>query len=151
MAVKLSSVEHLLTNANNRQEYLRHIKREYETHKTLSHPNIVRMIEVFEMEAAICLVLEYCEGYTLAQYLKEEGTLEENEVALITRQLVEVLCYLSSQSPAVIHYDLKPQNIMFHRGGIKVLDFGICKTMDSEHSKMALTSQGVGSFWYLPP
>ena len=32
-----------------------------------------------------------------------------------------------------------------------MLDFGICKTIDSEHSRMALTSQGVGTFWYLPP
>jgi len=40
---------------------------------------------------------------------------------------------------------------MFDKGLIKVLDFGICKIMDTDHSKMALTSQGMGSYWYLPP
>jgi len=55
------------------------------------------------------------------------------------------------QKPSVVHYDLKPQNIMFQYGVPKVLDFGVCKTIDSEHSKMALTSQGVGTHCYLPP
>ena len=70
---------------------------------------------------------------------------------MIIHQLAEVVYYLGSRVPAVIHYDLKPQNIIFSKGLLKVLDFGICKTMDSEHSKMALTSQGVGTYWYLPP
>jgi tousled-like kinase len=55
------------------------------------------------------------------------------------------------QKPSVVHYDLKPQNIMFQYGVPKVLDFGVCKTIDSEHSKMALTSQGIGTHCYLPP
>jgi tousled-like kinase len=40
---------------------------------------------------------------------------------------------------------------MFHRGVIKILDFGLCKLMDSEESRMELTSQGLGTYWYLPP
>lgn len=70
---------------------------------------------------------------------------------MIIKQIASVVQYLSSQVPAIIHYDLKPQNIIFNKGMIKVLDFGICKIFDSEHSKMALTSQGVGTFYYLPP
>jgi tousled-like kinase len=54
-------------------------------------------------------------------------------------------------SNKIVHRDLKPQNIIFSSGQLKVLDFGICKTIDSEHSRMALTSQGVGTYWYLPP
>lgn len=34
---------------------------------------------------------------------------------------------------------------------VKILDFGLCKLMDSEESRMELTSQGVGTYWYLPP
>jgi tousled-like kinase len=40
---------------------------------------------------------------------------------------------------------------MFHRGNIKVLDFGLCKIMDGECSRIELTSQGLGTYWYLPP
>jgi len=41
---------------------------------------------------------------------------------------------------------------MFHNGEIKITDFGLCKVMASkDNSKMDLTSQGVGTYWYLPP
>lgn len=48
---------------------------------------------------------------------------------MIARQLLSVIVYLSSQR--IVHYDLKPQNIMFQNGIPKVLDFGICKIIDS--------------------
>lgn len=40
---------------------------------------------------------------------------------------------------------------MFHKGIVKILDFGLCKEMETEETKMNLTSQGVGTYWYLPP
>jgi len=40
---------------------------------------------------------------------------------------------------------------MFHRGVVKILDFGLCKIMEGEDSIIDLTSQGVGTYWYLPP
>ena len=51
----------------------------------------------------------------------------------------------------MIHYDLKPSNIIFSQGVIKILDFGLCKIMEDENTRMELTSQGVGTYWYLPP
>jgi tousled-like kinase len=49
VAIKLSSVEHLLQGCGNKHEYLKHIKREYEIHKQLDHPNIVKLTEVIEI------------------------------------------------------------------------------------------------------
>lgn len=40
---------------------------------------------------------------------------------------------------------------MFHKGTVKILDFGLCKLMNYEDSHMELTSQGAGTYWYLPP
>lgn len=40
---------------------------------------------------------------------------------------------------------------MFHRGTVKILDFGLCKVIDTDDTRMDLTSQGVGTYWYLPP
>ena len=40
---------------------------------------------------------------------------------------------------------------MFQEGNIKILDFGLSKQIDNEHSRIALTTQGVGTYWYLPP
>lgn len=56
-----------------------------------------------------------------------------------------------AHSEKIIHYDLKPQNIIFHNGGVKISDFGLCKEMSSEETKINLTSFGVGTYWYLPP
>jgi tousled-like kinase len=51
----------------------------------------------------------------------------------------------------VVHFDLKPANIIFHGGLVKIVDFGICKTIDDEETKIDLTSPGIGTYWYLPP
>ena len=59
--------------------------------------------------------------------------------------------YLSNLSQKVIHYDLKPSNIIFKDGVLKIIDFGLCKQMDTEESRIELTSAGVGTYWYLPP
>lgn len=57
--------------------------------------------------------------------------------------------YINELPNKIVHYDLKPQNILFHKGRVKVTDFGLCKTMKDD--VMELTSQGVGTYWYLPP
>jgi tousled-like kinase len=67
------------------------------------------------------------------------------------KQLFSAVDYLSKLKERVIHYDLKPSNIMFHEGVVKILDFGLSKIMRGEESRMELTSQGVGTYWYLPP
>lgn len=40
---------------------------------------------------------------------------------------------------------------MFSNGKIKILDFGLSRQIDNEHSRMALSNQGIGTYWYLPP
>ncbi len=67
-------------------------------------------------------------------------------------QVFETLYYLSNFSAKkIVHYDLKPQNIMFHQGLVKILDFGLTKQIDEEESRAALTSAGLGTHAYLPP
>ncbi len=51
----------------------------------------------------------------------------------------------------MIHYDLKPANILFHHGIIKIVDFGISKVIEGEDSHIDLTSPKAGTFFYLPP
>ena len=60
----------------------------------------------------------------------------------------------SSKKKSIIHYDLKPANILFDKmGDAKITDFGLSKIIDSqsEGTSMELTSQGAGTYWYLPP
>lgn len=61
------------------------------------------------------------------------------------------LKYLNEREERIIHFDLKPQNILFNKGEIKITDFGLCKIIDQDQEKIELTSQGVGTYWYQPP
>lgn len=63
--------------------------------------------------------------------LRQEKCFEEKYAKNIIRQLFDALSYLTSLDPLVIHYDLKPSNIIHHYGIIKILDFGLCKLMDN--------------------
>jgi tousled-like kinase len=104
-----------------------------------------------------CTVLEYCDGNDLDHYLKQHGCLTEKETRLVIGQVVDALRYLSERSPPVIHYDLKPANILLQSGcrkfEIKITDFGLSKQMEATEDcdSIELTSQGAGTYWYLPP
>ncbi|KAL1495063.1 hypothetical protein ABEB36_010540 [Hypothenemus hampei] len=140
--------------------YIKHALREYNIHKALDHPRVVKLYDVFEIDAnSFCTVLEYCDGHDLDFYLKQHKTIPEREARSIIMQVVSALKYLNEIKPPVIHYDLKPGNILLTEGNvcgeIKITDFGLSKVMDEENYNpdhgMDLTSQGAGTYWYLPP
>ncbi|XP_045169410.1 serine/threonine-protein kinase tousled-like 2 [Mercenaria mercenaria] len=148
--------------------YIKHALREYKIHKSLDHPRIVRLYDVFEIDNnSFCTVLEYCEGNDLDFYLKQNKCIPEKEARSIICQTVSALKYLNEIKPPVIHYDLKPGNLLLGHpatnasllstsvsGEIKITDFGLSKIMDDESATpdgMDLTSQGAGTYWYLPP
>lgn len=135
-----------------KSNYIRHALRENQVLKSLNYPNIIRHYDSVEIDSnSFCTVLEYCSGPDLATYLKSQKTLNEREAKLIIRQILSALKFLNENDKKVIHYDLKPPNIMFHKGIIKISDFGLCKVMNEGETKVELTSQGVGTYWYLPP
>jgi tousled-like kinase len=140
--------------------YIKHALREYNIHKQLDHPRIVRLFDVFEIDAnSFCTVLEYCDGHDLDFYLKQHKCIPEREARSIIMQVVHALKYLNEIKPPIIHYDLKPGNILLGNGcgsgEIKITDFGLSKIMDDDNYSpdhgMDLTSQGAGTYWYLPP
>lgn len=91
-----------------------------------------------------------CSGPDLSTYLKIHKTLSEKEAKLIASQILSGLYYLIVDKK-IIHYDMKPQNILFHHGLTKISDFGLSKRFNDHNQKIELTSQGVGTYWYLPP
>jgi len=135
-----------------RESYIRHAIRESEIHKQLLHPRIVRMYHRFCIDAnTFATVLEYCEGVDLDTFLKRNGPLSEKETRGIEIQILSALKHLNKDHK-IIHYDLKPANLMFRKGEIKILDFGLSKQVDRAGADtMELTSQGAGTYWYLPP
>lgn len=74
-------------------------------------------------------MLEYCSGSELSVYLRKHKSLDEKEAKQIIHQLFYALEYLSKLPQKVIHYDLKPSNLIFKEGIVKIIDFGLCKQM----------------------
>lgn len=138
-----------------KQSYIRHAIREYNIHKSLVHPHIVRLWDIFEIDHnTFCTVLEFCSGKDLDAVLKATPVLPEREARCILVQLFSGLVYMNSRSQRIIHYDLKPGNVLFDNLGVaKVTDFGLSKVVEEEVGSqgMELTSQGAGTYWYLPP
>ncbi|XP_019938756.1 serine/threonine-protein kinase tousled-like 2 isoform X1 [Paralichthys olivaceus] len=143
-----------------KENYHKHACREYRIHKELDHPRIVKLYDYFSLDTdSFCTVLEYCEGNDLDFYLKQNKLMTEKEGRSIVMQIVNALKYLNQIRPPIIHYDLKPGNILLVNGTacgeIKITDFGLSKIMDDDSYNsadgMELTSQGAGTYWYLPP
>uniref|UniRef100_A0ACD5X8P7 Uncharacterized protein n=1 Tax=Avena sativa TaxID=4498 RepID=A0ACD5X8P7_AVESA len=138
-----------------KQSYIRHAIREYNIHKTLVHTNIVRLWDIFEIDHnTFCTVLEYCSGKDLDAVLKATPVLPEKEARIIIVQVFQGLVYLNKKAQKIIHYDLKPGNVLFDEVGVtKVTDFGLSKIVEDDVGSqgMELTSQGAGTYWYLPP
>jgi Protein kinase domain len=66
----------------------RHALREYNIHKALDHPRVVKLYDVFEIDAnSFCTVLEYCDGHDLDFYLKQHKIIPEKEARAIIMQV----------------------------------------------------------------
>ncbi|HZH33870.1 MAG TPA: protein kinase [Pyrinomonadaceae bacterium] len=92
----------------------------------VSHPNIAHIYEIGEIENLSYIAMEYVEGKTLREVLREAGRLPEQEAVKITIQIAEAL--ETAHQAGIVHRDIKPENIMLRPDGyVKVLDFGLAK------------------------
>ncbi|KAG9313507.1 hypothetical protein JVU11DRAFT_5833 [Chiua virens] len=102
------------------------IDREIIMMKLMSHPNILRIYDVFEGENELYLVLEYVEGGELFDFLVNRGRLPSLDALAFFKQIVYGLNYAHTFS--IIHRDLKPENILIHSLNpplIKLADWGM--------------------------
>ena len=129
-------------------------EREVEILKTLDHPSIPRYIESFVVETEtdrhFYLAQTLAEGKNLADWVEDGWRCTEAEVETIAKQLLDILSYLQSLEPAVIHRDLKPQNIIRSEdGSIALVDFGAVG--HTYHNTFMRGSTVVGTFGYMAP
>uniref|UniRef100_A0A8C2PLY1 Maternal embryonic leucine zipper kinase n=1 Tax=Capra hircus TaxID=9925 RepID=A0A8C2PLY1_CAPHI len=101
------------------------VKIEIDALKNLRHQHICQLYHVIETANKIFMVLEYCPGGELFDYIISHDRLSEEETRVVFRQIVSAVAYVHSQGYA--HRDLKPENLLFdeyHK--LKLIDFGLC-------------------------
>jgi serine/threonine-protein kinase ULK/ATG1 len=94
----------------------------------------------------IYLVYEYCEGGTLEDFIRSRGHLPEKEALRIFKQLINAFKSLNEYH--ILHRDVKPNNIFFKSGHLKLADFGFCKKLKNFDD---LTQTSLGSPLYMAP
>jgi serine/threonine-protein kinase len=125
-------------------------KREARAAKRLSHPNIVRIHDMFEIGNKKLLSMEYIDGKDLKKILLERRTLPTKEIVSIVRSVCDALAYAHKQG--IVHRDIKPANIMITQDGqVKVTDFGIAKFLLATADSTRSGSQILGTPLYMSP
>lgn len=138
-------------------EFQRRFYLEASTAAKLTHPNTVTIFDYGRDEPRdiYYIAMEYVRGRTLFRVLRDEGTVAEDRVAHIIRQVGRSL--REAHTLGVIHRDMKPANVVLVEGsdeidGVKVLDFGLVKDVTGDDPE-DLTQQGLfmGSPKYMAP
>ncbi len=122
------AIKILLPAVANDRDRLARFSREAQVLASLNHPNIAAIYGVEGAADATALVLELVDGPTLADLIAK-GPIPLDEALPIARQIADAL--EAAHERDVIHRDLKPANVKVRRDGtVKVLDFGLAKTLD---------------------
>ena len=129
--------------------YREKFKKEAATLARLNHPNIVRVIDMFEENNTYYYVMEYADGPSLSQIIKARVKLPTDEAFAMIRQVADAVSYLHQKG--LCHYDIKPANILTNSMGKAILaDFGLAKQYDEQGEETSTTPVGK-SKGYAPP
>ncbi len=141
-------------------DFISRFEREATAVARLRHPNIVLVHDFDTVENLYYMVMEFIEGETLKEELRQRQAQEENtavsapytlpEIAYILTSLSSALDYAHTQG--VIHRDLKPGNIMFTtEGQVIITDFGLVRLLDNAHQDISLPHVVTGTPAYMSP
>lgn len=127
------------------QRYQQMLRKELEIMMQLQHPTIVTAVGLEDVEGlGTCIVMEYVEGVTLSEWLKEHHRQQTRRS--VARELTDAVAYIHSKG--IVHRDLKPQNILITANGnnVKVIDFGL-----ADSDSYAVLKQPAGTHGYMAP
>ena len=143
-------------------EFLQRFDREANVISTLSHPHICTLHDVGEHEGARYVVMEFLDGVNLADWIATERKRLEPRVLLdrVLAMAIQIAKALDhAHHRGIVHRDLKPGNVLVTSSGLKLVDFGLAKTIQPASvpndvpTRAALTVEGkiVGTVPYMAP
>ena len=137
-------------NKNNSEltgDNMKKIKYETDLMKKLNHPNITKILEMFEDEKYFLIIMEYINGGNLFSFVKKRRKLSEKTAKFLFRQIILGIKYIHEQN--IVHRDIKLENLLIDlNNNVKICDFGIGRKL--ENKKQLLHDQ-CGTLMYMAP
>ena len=117
-------------NLNSNSENMKKILYETNLMKKLNHPNITKILELFEDKEYILIIMEYINGGNLFSFLKKRRKVSEKTAKFLFKQIILGIKHIHSHN--IVHRDIKLENILIDlNNNIKICDFGIGRVLSS--------------------
>lgn len=148
------STSHVTIPTSGNREIVKRFKQKFikeaRTIFRLNHPNIVRILDVFEENGTAYYVMDYIEGESLGDMVKRRGAIPEAEALGYVKDAASALEYIHSKN--INHLDIKPGNLVLRKedGKVLVIDFGVAKQYDAVTSEGTTTTPVGISHGYSP-
>lgn len=129
------------------KKFIELLQREITILQSLSHPNIVKMLDVAQTSNNIYIYLEFCNGGSLKDYIKKKGGyLSEKEAITFFKELCEAFKVMEKNH--IVHRDMKPENVLIHNDQVKISDFGFSRVIEEGDPNYY---SRLGTPLYMPP
>jgi serine/threonine-protein kinase len=136
---------HDINDTRHREKLRERLFREARSAGVLSHPNIVTIYDMDEIDGLAYIAMAYVNGPTLEKILASDQALSGTKMLRILRQAAAALDYAHARG--IVHRDVKPANIMTDEdGSVKITDFGIAKIAEGAHSTETKTVAGTPNY-----
>ena len=146
---RIVAIKLLKPSLSRNNVFVERFLRESRTAGKLNHSNIIQAIDSGFAEGYHYFVMEYVDGPTVAQRLKQSGRFDEKEALKIALEVATALAH--AESLGIVHRDIKPENIMLTSAGTaKVADLGLARSFITD-SSVTLEGNSVGTPYYMSP
>ncbi len=131
------------------ENFLKRFQAEAKALAKLQNAHIVSIFSLRETQVGLFIVMEFVDGGTLSDRLKENGPMQPGEAVAVFRQILAAMGY--AHEAGIVHRDIKPGNIMLTRNGVvKITDFGLAK-VQQQASAVTMTIGTGGTLFYMSP
>lgn len=155
VAVKMVPAAKLLESEDQYNLFMREI----EVLRQIRGNHIVQLIDVKRTPNNLYIFIDYCDGGDLEKKMKVQKSFTEEECLSILKQISDAFITLDQMkivnnkghTVSIMHRDIKPANILFHKGQVKIADFGFAKLVDEVDKNIKKAHTLLGTPLYMPP
>lgn len=145
---KQLALKMLRTRYQESERAIKRFEREVSALRQLTHPCIVKIIDVQKTDQTFFYTMEYVEGKSVRKWMQQRGRLEFGSVVRVLSLMAHGLEHAHT---VTVHRDISPENVMVQKdGSVRLLDFGLAK-LDDLHSNLTMVGVSLGKLAYMSP